>query len=214
MGRVERTGAGVRCGLRRRGLGRAVGCAVERLERRALLSTTISLPSFSDPSVLALNGSSGVTNGRLRITDSAVGQTGSAYFATPQDISQGFDTTFDFQLTNGTQPPADGFTFVLQSSGPTAIGQGGGGLGYQAMPGTSAAVKFDVYVPNPNGGTSFPQTGLYTNGQMDDNGVSVSPRVGINFPDGNVYRVELQYYPVPKLLTETIQNASKPGIGF
>ena len=81
------------------------------------------------------------------------------------------------------------------------------------MPGTSAAVKFDVYVPNPNGGTSFPQTGLYTNGQMDDNGVSVSPRVGINFPDGNVYRVELQYYPVPKLLTETIQNASKPGIG-
>jgi hypothetical protein len=64
--------------------------------------------------------------------------------------SASFTNDFTFQMTS---PNADGMTFAIQRSGPTAIGPTGGGLGYG--PGTqggtplgiptSIAVKFDLY---------------------------------------------------------------------
>lgn len=86
-------------------------------------------------------------------------QTSSVYFSTPVELS-GFSTRFVFQTQALTAIPGDGFTFVIQGSGPRAIGTLGDGLGYQGI-GKSVAIKFDFF---NNGGEGDISTGIYLNG--------------------------------------------------
>ncbi len=71
----------------------------------------------------------------LQITPNSQQQRGYAWFNTPQPVGNSFSTTFTFQLTGASTPPADGFAFVIQNSpagastvGPT--GSDGCGLGF------------------------------------------------------------------------------------
>jgi len=130
----------------------------------------------SNQTCLALNPSSGTTPQftgsspiALQLTSSSSNQTGSAWYGTPQAVENGFTTTFQFQFTNPSNPPADGIAFVIQSSSPAAIGYtggNGGALGYgdadsnanpsqgQGIP-NSLAIEFDTFenawdpAPNP-----------------------------------------------------------------
>ncbi len=107
----------------------------------------------------------------LRLTDATGNQVGSAWFNTPQPVQNGFSTSFQFQFTNPSVPPADGIAFVIQNDpgrdnhpgGLHAIGftgGNGGALGYgdhdaNDNPSTgegianSIAIEFDSY---QNGG--------------------------------------------------------------
>ena len=84
---------------------------------------------------------------------------GSAFYATPVNV-QAFTNDFSFQLTKAL---ADGFTFTIESAGPTALGAVGGSLGYGAAMKASIAVKFDLY---SNAGEGTDSTGMYTAGAM------------------------------------------------
>jgi len=71
----------------------------------------------------------------LQITPNSTQQRGYAWYKTPQPVGNSFSTTFTFQLTGGSNPPADGIAFVIQNSstgastvGPT--GSDGCGLGF------------------------------------------------------------------------------------
>jgi uncharacterized repeat protein (TIGR01451 family) len=69
----------------------------------------------------------------LQMTTSLGNQVASAWFVTPQLIVGGFTTTFQFQFSNPSVPPADGIAFVIQNTGTGAIGYtggNGGALGY------------------------------------------------------------------------------------
>ena len=95
------------------------------------------------------------------------------FFSTLTSV-QTFTTDFSFQLTN---PNADGMTFTIQGTAPTALGPSGGGLGYGpdtpgGAPGIgkSVAVKFDLY---NNAGEGADSTGMYT-----QRGFSDHPGVG------------------------------------
>ena len=96
---------------------------------------------------LTLNGSAAINGTRLRLTDGGPGETRSAFFNTPVGV-QSFTNDFSFQLTSAT---ADGFTFTIQGNSPTALGSGGGSLGYGPANtgvggiGKSVAVKFDFF---------------------------------------------------------------------
>jgi len=95
----------------------------------------------------------------LQLTTSASGQTGSAWYSSPQVVEGGFTTTFQFQFTSPSTPPADGIAFVIQNSGTAAIGYtvgNGGALGYGDQDGStnpstgegipnSLAIEFDTY---------------------------------------------------------------------
>jgi Bacterial lectin/MBG domain (YGX type)/Divergent InlB B-repeat domain/Abnormal spindle-like microcephaly-assoc'd, ASPM-SPD-2-Hydin len=133
----------------------------------------------SNQTCLALNPSSGTTPTfttppvALQLTSSSSNQTGSAWYGTPQVVENGFTTTFQFQLTNPSNPPADGIAFVIQSYSSTAIGYtggNGGALGYgdadsNANPSQgggipkSLAIEFDTFenawdpAPNPTTGS-------------------------------------------------------------
>ncbi|HEY1809245.1 MAG TPA: choice-of-anchor D domain-containing protein [Acidobacteriaceae bacterium] len=91
----------------------------------------------------------------------AYGQHSSMWFAVPQKVANGFTAYFAFKLTpEQGSTTADGLVFVLQNatgpgddtagvctstgSGLTAVGDGGGCLGYGGMP-NSLALEFDTY---------------------------------------------------------------------
>jgi hypothetical protein len=125
-------------------------------------------PDFtSNQTCLARNPSPGSTpqftgaspNVALQLTSSSGNQTGSAWYGTPQAVENGFTTSFQFQFTNPSAPPADGIAFVIQNSSLAAIGYtggNGGALGYgdddsNANPSSgegipkSLAIEFDTF---------------------------------------------------------------------
>jgi len=93
---------------------------------------------------------------RLRLTPADEYKTGAVWYAAKQDVSSAFETTFQFELTgHGQNMPADGFAFVIQNSNASAVGFGGGWMGFADIT-NSIAVEFDTfqnpweyYVPLP-----------------------------------------------------------------
>src|SRR5207253_7685588 len=137
-------------------------------------------------------------------------QAASAFWTAPVNV-QSFTNAFTFQLTN---PSADGFTFVIQNAGLTALGSPGGGLGYgkfgtaTAAIAKSVAVKFDLF---SNSGEGTNSTGLYTNGS--------SPTVpattlggGVNLHSGDIFQVQMSYDGTT--LTMTITDTTVPANTF
>ena len=119
-------------------------------------STAISYPSGFTAGQLTLNKAN-MSGTLLQLTDGGTYEAKSAYFNTPVNVQQ-FTTDFDFQQLNAI---GDGFTFVIQNQGLTALGSSGGGLGYGvlAVTGTGAsiaksvAIKFDLYSNSGEGQT-------------------------------------------------------------
>src|SRR5262249_10165885 len=105
--------------------------------------STPATGGFANTTDLTPNRSAFLTTDLLQLTN-APGQAGSAFSNTRFTVGN-FTSTFDVRLHEGTQPDyADGFAFVLQSNGPTALGSAGAGIGYQGI-GNSVAVVFSTF---------------------------------------------------------------------
>ncbi|CAN5428733.1 hypothetical protein BH10PLA1_BH10PLA1_13860 [soil metagenome] len=160
---------------------------------------------------LALNGKAAVNGSSLRLTDGGKNEASSAYVKTPVDVTQ-FKTSFTFKLSSGSSI-ADGFTFVLQNAGTSALGTVDGGLGSgppspSGSPGIgkSIAIKFDLY---SNSGEGKNSTGLYTNGASPTSGATDLTSSGINLHSGHVMQVDLSYdgAELIETITDTQTNA-------
>jgi hypothetical protein len=166
---------------------------------------------FSNTS-LALNGSATINGTRLRLTDGGNNEAASAFFSSLINV-QNFTTDFSFQLSNAS---ADGFTFTIQGIGTTALGPGGGGLGYGPATtggtpgiGKSVAVKFDLY---NNGGEGNDSTGRYTNGASPTTPALNMTSSGVNLHSGDVFNVHMSYNG--STLSMTITDANTPSQTF
>ncbi len=140
---------------------------------------------FADTTGLVLNGNAEVSQPNLCLTVGDVeGQAGSAFSAAALPVGK-FRTSFQFSLAGG-----DGITLTLQGFGPTALGGGGGGLGYTTIA-SSVAVKFDRFNNELQGRDSL--IGLYTNGEEPTGG----PTEVFTFPpvriDEGVVTVNMTY---------------------
>ncbi|HEX6737123.1 MAG TPA: choice-of-anchor D domain-containing protein, partial [Vicinamibacteria bacterium] len=149
------------------------------------------------PTGLQLNNGAAVVDGRLRITTNTTGLARSAFTVRPVNVAS-FNADFTFQNSNAT---ADGFTFALQRSAPTALGASGGGLGYAGIPG-SIAVKFDIFSSQGEGTSS---TGLYRNGAFPGVPALDLTPAGIILRSNDVFYVHLGYDGA--ILSWTITNA-------
>jgi hypothetical protein len=166
-------------------------------------------PGFTDHSDMQANGSAQFTANVLRLNNN-FSQAGSAFDVQQVGI-RGFTTTFQVQLHDGTQPnPADGFTFTIEPNSATALGIGGGGLGYQGIP-NSVAVKFDLF---DNEGESENSTGLFFNGDFPglphntgEVNIPLDPN-NVNLRSASLKTITLAYSSTT--LTETIHD-STPG---
>src|SRR6266568_1992290 len=76
--------------------------------------------------VMILNGSTGLEDTRLQLTNGALNESGTAWYYQPVNI-EAFTTSFSFQLSN---PVADGFTFAIQGVNAYQLGNPGSSLGY------------------------------------------------------------------------------------
>ena len=144
-------------------------------------------------SSMTFNGSTGLDDTRLQLTNGGLNQAGSAFYNSLINV-QSFVTNFTFQLSNAG---ADGITFTIQANGPTALGPSGGGLGYgpNAPGGTggipkSIAVKFDTY---NNAGEGIDSTGLYTNGASPTTPAIDLTSSGIDLHSDDTMAVQLAY---------------------
>jgi hypothetical protein len=145
---------------------------------------------------LSLNGTAKIQNGTvLNLTQNASTdpnakyKAASAWSVSPFDITS-FHSTFTFvnqYTTDG--PPADGFTFTLQRSSPSAIGSFGGELGFNFIP-NSVALKFDFFNNNGEGANTV---GLYPAGvSMTDASLSV-PVTGLDIRDAVYTKADVTY---------------------
>ena len=151
-------------------------------------------PSGFNSTGMILNNGASVTGGNLQLTDGGGYEARSAYFNTPVNV-ENFTADFRFQLLNAQ---ADGFTFVLQNTGPQALGGVGGGLGYGREPSTpngaaigqSVALKFDLANNGGEGGNSI---GVFTGGAPPTlRSVDLTP-TGLNLHGGDIFAVHLTY---------------------
>lgn len=146
---------------------------------------TQDFPNFANAgSSLTLNGSAQINGNDLELTDGNGSEAGSAFTSNLVNVDS-FFTQFQFQLTNAN---ADGFAFVIQGNGPTALGALGGGLGYQGIA-NSIAVKFDLY---NNAGEGTDSTGLYINGAAPTVPAIKLPS-RINLHSGDPFDVTMYY---------------------
>lgn len=120
-------------------------------------SAAIRFEDFASITGLTLVGDASVSSKVLRLTPAKGDRSGAVWFRDKQPVAAGFETTFQFQLTHqgGLGHGADGFAFVLQNSGPQALGGRGSAGGFavsdreyhhkeKAIP-FSFAVFFDTY---------------------------------------------------------------------
>ena len=111
-------------------------------------------------------------------------------------------------LETFTFPLADGFTFTIQGNNPSALGVGGGDLGYGGI-GNSVAIKFDYY---DNAGEGDDSTGIFTDGQDPYVPAIDLTGTGVNISSGDVMNVTMNYNG--STLNVTITDTATLGFGL
>jgi hypothetical protein len=143
--------------------------------------TNINFPDFSNHGNLTANGNATFPTGTTvaRLADGNNNESSSLFYNTLVGTGS-FQTQFTFQMKAGSNPSiADGLTFVIQADprGVTALGQGGGAMGYGTdandglLPAiqNSMAIKFDAYKGFNSGDGNHSSTGLYVAGHRPNN---------------------------------------------
>jgi hypothetical protein len=94
----------------------------------------------------SLVGSAIPLDGVIQLDPPEGGPPGAIWRDKPISLLSSFEVRFDFTLAAGTQPQADGVALVIQTNGTGAIGDGGGGLGYEGLNGVASVVQ--TYINN------------------------------------------------------------------
>lgn len=145
----------------------------------------INHPSgFTGQTDLTFNGHASVQGSRAQLTPAANNQAGS-FFSTAQVPIGRFTTRFVFHQLGTPGSQADGIGFCIQRAGPTAVGSGGGAMGYMGIS-DSVFVKLDNY-------SNESSTGIYQNG-ADPSGGSIDMRAaGVDVHSQHDFQVDLAY---------------------
>ena len=158
--------------------------------------TGFDYPDFGSTAGLNLVGNAAKFNDRLRLTLALNDQAGAAWYTTTQFIQEGFETTFQFQITNTAGGGADGFAFVIQNNSTLILGSSGAGIGYDGIT-NSLAVEFDTWNDGALGDPSDNHVSVQTRGTVPnsaDHTYSLgSTTVITDISNGSVHTVTLQY---------------------
>jgi hypothetical protein len=160
---------------RRRTAGIAITVALGALGAWAASApaASVSYPDFSDPTGLSVNGDAEIDQGKLLVIPGE-GVTGTAF--TEAEVvrpNRSFNTRFALKITPTSGQGGDGMAFVIQPTGATEIGEGGGALGYGGI-GPGLAVEFDHF-QNGEYGDPFEEHVALTLGGDPGNQVKIEP---------------------------------------
>jgi hypothetical protein len=156
---------------------------------------------------LTTNGSAFIATNLVELTNAPT-QAGSVFSNNRFTIAN-FTDTFNVRLHEGTQPDyADGFTFVIQTNSPTALGSAAAGIGYQGI-GNSVAVVFSTF--QHTGEPSNSSVGLALNGAAPTNSVSTIPS-GLLLNSQDPKQIDLGYNGTT--LTVKVTDVLQPQLVF
>jgi hypothetical protein len=110
----------------------------------------------------------------------------------------GFSTSFNVVVPATSAVPADGFTFTVQRVSNTALGGGGGSVGYIGIP-NSVAVHFRWY----DNGNSISNAGVWVNGATDNTN---EVPTGFLMTNGHNYKVDISYDDTNKAINLTVTD--------
>jgi hypothetical protein len=152
---------------------------------------------------------------RLRLTGNEQLQTGAAWLIEKQQVTDGFEAMFAWQITRiNPRRGADGFAFVIHNDDDhpfphIRLGEGRNGLGYAGIP-NSLAIEFDTgqnppidfaqgTQGDPNGNHISVQTrGIEPNSANTDFSLAYTtqgPPAIPSFADGSVHTTKVAYQP-------------------
>jgi hypothetical protein len=150
-----------------------------------------------------------VPDDTIRLTPDSTFKVGAAWLQDRKAVAGGFTATFSFRIfdTGGfpTVDPtgndgADGLAFVIQDQQPAAIGNYGGGMGYDGIP-RSLGVEFDTWlntegtVDDPNGNHVSVHTKGIAPNSFDEAASLGSASAGVTLSDGAVHSAVIAYVP-------------------
>ena len=98
-----------------------------------------------------------------QITDNNEWELGAVWFNEQLDLNQPFIINVDINLGNQDADGADGVVFVMQSVGPLAIGDAGGGLGFEGF-NPSFGVEIDTWQNTDIGDLSLDHVAFHRDG--------------------------------------------------
>jgi hypothetical protein len=185
----------------------------------------IRFDSFHAIEGLRLVGDSTVSDGKiLRLTPARNDRSGAAWLVDKQPVGSGFETTFQFRLTHqgGLGQGADGFAFVLQNSGPAALGGRGSSGGFavrdpnypkEAGIPWSIAVFFDTHRNTEEGDPSSNYVAFRTNGRPGEmrwpaERLAFTPKLRVQLKDGKVHTARIRFEP--PLLSVFLDDGAAP----
>jgi len=152
----------------------------------------------------------------LQLTANTGNQTSSVWTKNAQTIVQtgkgtagadGFSSSFNLVIPAHSATPADGMTFTIQRVSNTALGGGGGSVGYVGIP-NSVAVHFRYY----DNGNSISKVGVYTNGVQDASNEVDTTAGGLTLTNGDSYKVDISYDNAAQALTVTITDLTNNAV--
>jgi hypothetical protein len=158
--------------------------------------------AFGFPATHTLVGLSSFDVHQVKLTSGA-GQAGAMWYNTQEYVTDGFSTTFEFRIEPNIDSDGDGFAFVLHNGidGSTALGSGGGGLGYEGI-GSALAVEFDTWsccgeAPTPNVSIQTGGLGAISASETFSLGSAELLPLGVNILDYATHTGVVEYTPSP-----------------
>ena len=157
---------------------------------------TILYPDFSQPGGLLLGGATALVLGRGRLTPALPRQVGGLWLDSYQSVEDGFETVFQFQISQPTGTGAEGFAFLIVHADGPELGESGAGLGYSSVP-SCLVVEFDMFqnpeTMDPDGNhISIHSRGVAPN-RADETASLGRTTVPFNMSDGLVHTVVIHY---------------------
>lgn len=187
--------------------------AILRFSETECDPTEFEYSDFLQPYNLNLVGSARIINNYIQLTPPSVNRSGAIWHTQLVPVVSGFTCEFSFRMQNGSNnncrdnsvPGADGLAFLVQNFIPFAIGNYGGGIGYDGIP-NSLAIEFDTFsndstqIENffdPNGNHIAVQSG----GSRENSSrhkspflIAINPNLPITLiPDGRIYYTKISY---------------------
>ncbi|SPF36257.1 exported hypothetical protein [Candidatus Sulfopaludibacter sp. SbA4] len=179
----------------------------------ATAPAAIRFDDFASTPGLRLVGDAALSGGKvLRLTPARENRAGAAWILEKQHVASGFDTTFQFRLTQqgGLGHGADGFAFVLQNSGPAALGGRGSAGGFAVADANfhpkemgipwSIAVFFDTFQNADEGDPSANYVAFRTHGRPSEmrwpaERLAFTPRLRVPLKDRKVHTARILFQP-------------------
>ncbi|MCS7469113.1 GEVED domain-containing protein [Stieleria sp. ICT_E10.1] len=206
MFRIRRTSQFKPSNTRRR---RRLAAGLQTLEKRHLLAAavlaspfppTIDFADFSDASDLTLVADTTATAERLRLTTATLDVGGAAWHHDKQYVSIGFETTFQFQMSEGNDGEnggGAGFAFVIQNN-PAPVAKASH-LGYHQAA-NNLAIEFDTVQEASLNDPSDSHVSVHSRGPARNHwnenfSLGSFNTSGFRLDDGSVHTAKVTYAP-------------------